>query len=93
MSLISSNDLQYTYKWNAIANDNPKVIGKPDRTFFSRKEGYEVLYLINKLSEIWKLKNKASAKKLEMMINEYLPSDIRSQENVKVWLKDNWNRY
>lgn len=93
MALISKSDLQYEYSWTAIEGDNPKVTGKPDSTMFNRNEGYEVLYLINKLAEMWKLKQKASGLKLETMIKKHLPSNTRSQENVQQWLYDNWKKY
>lgn len=94
MSLISKSDLFYKdYSWTAVSGDNPKVTGEPDSTLFNRHEGYEVLYLINKLAEIWKLNKKASATKMEKMIRNHLPSDIRSQVNVKQWIQDNWNNY
>jgi hypothetical protein len=94
MSLISKSDLFYKdYSWTAVSGDNPKVTGKPDSTQFSRHEGYEVLYLINKLAEMWDFKQKASATKMEKMIRNHLPLDIRSQVNVKQWIQDNWNNY
>ena len=93
MALISKSDLQYEYSWTAIEGDNPKVAGKPDSTMFNRNEGYEVLYLINKLAETWNWKKKASCLKLETIIKKHLPSNIRSQENVKKWLADNWKKY
>jgi hypothetical protein len=93
MGLISKSNLQYNYSWTAIAGDNPKVTGEPDSTLFNRNEGYEVLYLINKLAELWSFKQKASCLKLEKMIKHHLPSDVRSQINVKKWLADNWENY
>ena len=93
MGLIVKSDLKYTYKWSAINGDDPKVTGTPDSTMFSRNEGYEVIYLINKLAELWDWKNKSSCVKLEKMIKEHLPSNIRSQLNVKKWLADNWEQY
>lgn len=42
---------------------------------------------------MWKLKQKASGLKLETIIKEHLPSNTRSQENVKQWLYDNWKKY
>jgi len=94
MNLIVKSELKYEgYSETVTSGDNPKITGEPDRTFFNRNEIYEVLYLINKLTQKWNLKSKSSAFKLEMMINEYLPSNIRSQENVKQWLKTNWNNY
>jgi hypothetical protein len=83
MVKINKSDLKYKYSWNTIGDDNPKVTGTPDSTMFSRHEGYEVLYLINKLAEIWEFKNKSSCIKIETMINDSLPSDVRSQKNVE----------
>ncbi len=91
MSLMEKSDLHYKdYKWTAIEGDDPKVTGKPDRTFLNRNEGYEILYFINKLSEIFGLKKMASATKMEKMIREELPGSIRSQENIKKWIEENW---
>ncbi len=94
MGLITKNDLIYKdYSWTAISGDNPKVTDEPDSTLFNRHEGYEVLYLINKLAEMWNFKQKISAEKMEKMIRKYLPSDIRSQINVKQWIQNNWEKY
>lgn len=94
MGLITKNDLIYKdYSGTAISGDNPKVTCEPDSTLFNRHEGYEVLYLINKLAEIWGFKNKSSAEKMEKMIRNHLPSDIRSQINVKQWIYNNWDKY
>jgi len=92
MSLMSKSDLVYEdYKWTAYGNDDPKIKGEPDSTLFSRREGYEVLYLINKIASDNGLKQKISGKKIEKMIHEDLPGDTRSQNNVVKWIKDNWN--
>ncbi|WP_445370022.1 hypothetical protein ACH518_00870 (plasmid) [Methylomonas sp. HW2-6] len=90
MPLINKSELNYRYSWTAIPGDNPKVTGEPDSTRFSRNEGYEVLYLINKLAEIWGFKKLASAHKMEKMIKNELPSDIQTQKGVKDWIKANW---
>lgn len=91
MALIKKSELKYEYSWTAIPGDNPRVTGEPDSTRFSRKEGYEVLYLINKLAELWGFTKLASAHKMEKMINETLPSGIQTQKDVKAWIKENWN--
>jgi hypothetical protein len=84
---ISKSDLLYKdYSWTAIQGDNPKITGVPDSTLFNRHEGYEVLYLINHFA----LRNMGDANKLEKMIKNELPSDVRSQANVKNWLTENW---
>jgi len=90
MTLIKKSDLKYEYSWTAIPGDDPKVTGAPDSTRFSRNEGYEVIYLINKLCGLWEFKKIASAHKMEKMINDDLPSGTQSQKGVKAWIKENW---
>lgn len=94
MRLIEKSDLYYKdYLWTTYSDDDPKISGEPDSSLLSRKEGYEILYFINKLCEKWDLKNKSFATKIEKMIQNDLPSNIRSQVNVKNWIVDNWNKY
>ncbi len=91
MNLLSKSDLVFTdYEWTAYGNDDPKIIGKPDSTLFSRKEGYEVLYLINKIASDNNFKKKQSGLKIEKMIHKDLPGEVRSQENVVNWITKNW---
>lgn len=91
MGLITKKELYYTdYSWTVIPGDDPKVTGSPDSTLLSRKEGYEVLYFINAFCEIHELKQKGSATKVERMIREEVPSNIRSQEKIKSWIESNW---
>ena len=53
MALMTKSDLEYDdYSWTAYGDDDPEVTGEPDSTLFNRNEGYEVLYLINKMAEI-----------------------------------------
>jgi hypothetical protein len=95
MKLMKRSDLIYSdeYSWTVIDNDNPKVTGDPDKTLFNRNEGYEVLYLINKIAEINGLKQISSGQKIEKMIHDHLPSNIRSQKNVTDWIEKNWKNY
>ncbi len=91
MSFTKTNMLYHDYSWTAIAGDNPKISGEPDRTLFSRNEGYEVLYLINKFMNQHKLINVETGQKIEKMIRVGLPGEIRAQEKVADWILDNWN--
>ena len=92
MALIEKSDLSYTdYTWTTYAKDDPKVTGVPDSTLLNRKEGYEVLYFINKLAEILNFKQKSSGVKIEKMIREQVPENIRSQQGIQNWIKTNWN--
>lgn len=91
MSLLTSSDLRYLYKWSAAENDNPALQGEPDSSLFNRHEGYEVLYLINKLAYYKGWNQKASGIKAERLIRDHLPTHVRSQEHVIKWLNDNWD--
>jgi len=94
MGLISKEEFIYSdYSWNAYANNDPKVAGEPDKTNFDRKEGYEVLYLINKFAKKHDLREKSSGQKAEEMLHDYLPVDVRDQQKVMDWLANNWNEY
>ncbi|ELE7133173.1 hypothetical protein RB977_002613 [Vibrio harveyi] len=91
MSKFKKSDMKYNhYSWTAIFGDDPKITGKPDSTLFSRKEGYEVLYMINKVLEHRGLSSVTSGQKAETLIKDSLPSTVRSQENVFNWLNNNW---
>jgi len=91
MPLLSKEDLHFKdYSWTVYQEDDPKVTGEPDSSLLHRKEGYEVLYLINKFAEKNGLEKKASGLKAEKMIRESLPGEIRSQEEVMKWLAQNW---
>ncbi|MFK4750831.1 hypothetical protein [Oceanobacter antarcticus] len=88
---FKKSDMQYThYSWTAIDGDDPKITGTPDSTLFSRKEGYEVLYMINKVLKKRDLTSTTSGRKAESLIKDELPSTSRSQINVFNWLNDNW---
>jgi hypothetical protein len=81
------------YSWRAIAQDNPLMRRNPDNKMFSRKEGYEILYLINQVAQEMRLRETRSFQALELMIKTRLPSHIRNRSNVKDWLKQNFNKY
>ena len=93
MSLMKKSDLAFTYSWSVVPPDSPRITGEPDSTLLNRHEGYEVMYLINKLAVTWELAQKSSGLKMERMIRDHLPSDIRSQANVKAWIQKNWKSY
>lgn len=82
--LFKKSDMIFTdYKWTAYPKDDPRVTGEPDKTLFNRHEGYEVLYLINKLATMWSIRTTQECRSIEQLIRNQLPSNIRSQENGK----------
>lgn len=83
------SDLFYMdYKWTAYPSDDPKVTGAPDSTLLNRHEGYEVLYFINRFD----LPTKATGEKMEKMIRNELPSNVRKQVEVLDWIIENWSK-
>ncbi|MCG7568198.1 hypothetical protein MHM95_18155 [Pseudoalteromonas sp. CnMc7-15] len=94
MAKFKKSDLKYDdYSWTVYGDDDPKITGKPDSTLFSRKEGYEVIYMIDKTLEHRDLTSVTSGQKAERMIKEHLPSTTRGQEKVFNWLNDHWSKY
>lgn len=94
MILISKLNMIYKdYLWKNFEEGDPKVTGKLDSTLFDKREGYEMLYIIEKLVEIWKLEDRRSVRKLEKMIYKFLPDDKQKQEDVKNWVRDNWDYF
>ncbi|ARW84547.1 hypothetical protein [Aeromonas salmonicida] len=91
MPALKKSDLNYEdYSWTAVPGDDPsKRVEDADR--FSRKEGYEVLYLLNSLTGE---NNKDLAIKTrlvcEWMIHEKLPSNIQGRAKVISWLVNNY---
>lgn len=94
MALYSREEMtkrgKYDYSWTASVGDNPKIIGKPDSSRVSKKEGYEVLDLINTLAAKWKFEKSASARQLEDMIHK---CDKIMRDEVIAWIDTNWDGF
>lgn len=87
MADFNQSDLSLNhYKWEAKPDDDPSVTGAPDSTLFNRNQGYEVLYMLNKV--LPSTASKADLHKAEKLIRDDLSSSTRSQEKVKVWLEE-----
>ncbi|MEI6855903.1 hypothetical protein [Psychrilyobacter sp.] len=94
MNVHSKSNLIYKhYSWKIFEEKNPKITGKLDSTIFNKNEGYEMLYLIKKMTEIWQLDDRDSRRKIEKIIYKTLPADKKEQEEVKNWVRDNWDYY
>ena len=87
------NDYIWTTKYN---NDDPRVTGEPDSTLLSRKEGWEMLYFVNKLAKVWNWSEPVSVssyRKIERSVREYVPNSIRSQEGIRKWIEVNYRSF
>jgi len=91
MITLSKQDLYYKdYTWTDYAPTSPKISGKIDATRFNRSEGNEVLYLINKITEMWDFSKVESCTKMERIIREKLPVTLLTQEDATTWIQINW---
>ncbi len=90
MGNFTRNDLRYSYDWRASEGDNKRITGFPDDVLLNRNEGYEVLYFINKYMTNKSWQQLSTFQKLESTIKNDLPSNIRSHNNVRNWLDNNF---
>lgn len=89
MNLLNRSELKYNYNWKPIPDDDPRLSGLPDKTLFNKKEGHEVLYLINSFAERYSLKKIETGQKIEELIQKELPGNFRCQIHVMEWLEEN----
>lgn len=90
MILFSTKNLIYKdYQWTSFSINDSRVSGNPDSTLFNSKEGNQVVYLINRLMLIWNYSFSHTGNKMEKLIHDSLPSEIKSQEEVSEWIKSN----
>ncbi|WP_431260594.1 hypothetical protein ACQ86G_11040 [Roseateles chitinivorans] len=91
MPTLKKSDLKYSnYSWNAVPGDNPhRTVEDADR--FSRKEGYEVLTLLNSLTSKDGGDLDIRVRQIcEWMIHEKLPSNLQGRSKVKAWIFENY---
>ena len=92
--LFTTADMQYDdYQWNPLPSNDPRVSGTPDKSRFNRNQGYEMLYLINEIANMWQLKQISSCLKMERMIKEAMPERLAKQEVIMEWVRKNWDRF
>lgn len=91
MAVYNRSDLLFDdYEWTEPLS-HVKLQGTPDRNLFMRYEGYEILYMINYACETMNAVSKADAGRIETLLHEKLPIDIRSQNSVFQWLQKEYN--
>lgn len=82
-------DLIYDYEWTAIDGDNPTKKAK-DSELFNKKEGYEVVSMIEGFFEPFRCGIQEDVTSIEKQLYNHLPGDIRSREKVKEWLEERY---
>jgi len=73
------------YSWQAMKGDDPTK-RRADAIMFNRKEGYEVRLMIQKICNTFGFTSEEDVKRVEEVIANELPGNVRSQENVYNWL-------
>ena len=90
MDTFRIEDLMYEYAWSQYETDDPRISGLPDATPFNRKEGREILYVIGSLTDHVAWGVEGFGNRVEKMIHDRLPDEVRTQEEVIRWIQDNW---
>ena len=93
MDTFDKSGLKYEYNWNPYEKDDPRISGLPDTTEFNRKEGLEVLYIIRQLSDHLQYGVDSFGNKIEYLIHEKLPLEIKNQKDTIKWIEDNWTNF
>lgn len=91
MPKLTKGDLIYDdYSWKAVPGDDPKKT-KEDADRFSRKEGYEVLLLLNSLTGPGGADLSIRTRQIaEWMIHENMPSTTQGRRKVTSWIAENF---
>ncbi len=90
---IPSRDyLGYTYP-DSVHGDNPDVRGEPDSSMLNRSEWWEMKYFLNKFTVMHCGGSRNSAFKVEELIQETIPTTLRSHANITDWLLRNSSLY
>jgi len=81
------------YNWNACANrNNPYYITGADNSQLNRTEGYEVLYFINHVGDIYcQQTNLAVYQKMEKMLRYQVPTTLKTHKKIADWITNNWH--
>lgn len=73
------------YDWKTGKGDS-STDRKHDAVMFSRRQGYEVIPMIQKVVNHFGYETEEDVKRVEQAIRTALPSNVRSRKNVFNWL-------
>lgn len=82
---VQRSMLQQKYSWESLSGDGPRD-QKKDAVMFNRREGYEVVPMIQKVVDHFDFQAESDVNKVEDAITNELPGNVRSRENVFNWL-------
>jgi hypothetical protein len=75
------------YEWTAGKGDDKKSV-KHDAVMFNRRQGYEVVRMIQKICNAKGYDSPEDVKRVAHVIATELPGNVRSQKNVQAWLME-----
>jgi len=89
---INRSKLKYEYSKTVTNGDSPKFRGKPDSVLFNRQEEYEVVPMIEAVFTEINLDfiSVLDLERMEDLIQNELPGNIRKREEVFDWLVDHF---
>ena len=85
--IFSKDDLVYraSYQWIPVEEKNHQFKGDPNSTKFNKYDGYQMLYIVNKILDHCSVKTTKLGKYIEVLIYIQLPPDINNQRQVYFW--------
>lgn len=87
---LRKKDLTYTYHPAEHDSADVMTLNEPDAAELRRHDWYEMLYFVNKFSNTNGLGSLGVARHAEKLIHEHVPHNLRSHDEIKKWLLDNW---
>jgi hypothetical protein len=84
--LFSKEHLTGNYKWTVEPGDS-LLTGSPTRRLFDRWNGVQVLFIINCFAASSDSFSVEEGRKIESLINDYLPMESKSEKSVYSWLQ------
>jgi hypothetical protein len=94
--VLTRSDLKLDYADKAKeVGDNPEIIAGRDKVELNRHESYEVLDFINKFAqtESQLIQSKEDCEKIEHLIRDYVPAELKKQTEIHDWLVSNFNEF
>jgi hypothetical protein len=93
MGKFKRDDLKYTYKWASSIEDHRDDECNSEMATLIVDDGYEILSFINYFMAEYSLEKLQTFHKIERMIKDIIPADLRSKEDIRIWLLKNWKKY
>ena len=92
MTFLREHLISDHYNWSAEKGHHP-LTNSPDRRFFDRTNGNQILYIINSFGySVGKLTIN-DGQRIESLIIKELPSELKSEIAVFNWLKGKYLYY